>query len=107
MSLFNIKQTDPSTDPLTSAVFAQALDAWTEELDDSALEFSLLGLKLFENVNGFFPGLGKHTSTQQFLTDLNQFILSWPSKEELQEADAIDQQKAAIEQGEVRNGGTL
>jgi len=99
MSLKDIKSTDPKTAPADIAVYAAALDMWADDLNDASVEFSLTGLKLFENVNGFFPG-GRPGSedSMQFLTDLNDFILSWPSADEIAAADDINDAKAAIQQ---------
>lgn len=95
MSLFNIKETDPKTDPDTIAMYAHALDAWTETLADASVEFTLMGLKMFENINGFYPPTA--TACDQFLLDLNDFVLSWPSNEELEEADHTDKLRAVAE----------
>ncbi len=80
MSLFDVKTTEPKSDHRDVIVFAGALDSWAKALDDPSVEFSLMGLKLFENVNGFFPGGGPGSQeANQFLLDLNDFLLSWPS----------------------------
>jgi hypothetical protein len=86
MGIRDIQTVDSTTDEETTHLFAAALDAWAEQLDDYPTEFSLMGLKLFENTNGFYPKDGD--AARQFLIDLNDFCLAWPTNDDLTAAEA-------------------